>query len=159
MRSHRNMINENPGRLKVIHTQFDSDKRQSMCCSQGIDSQYHSIAVPLTEIGPLLLPEVHQIVGEHLGHSRLYQTFTVSVADLWTTINRKQVLVQKAKEVSDQIDCLVVKKLELESIQMDLQKEIAAIEQKEAEESNVCEVGAHLNKRQKTVLICGRRIK
>ena len=58
-------------------------------------------------------------------------------------------IIDKAKEVSDQIDSLVAKKLELESVQSDLYKELAAIEQKEAYESNVCEGGVHSNKRQK----------
>ena len=57
----------NPERTKVICTQLDSDKRQSMCLSQGIESQHHSISVPLAEIGPLLLPEVLEIVDEHHG--------------------------------------------------------------------------------------------
>ncbi len=120
-----------------------------MCRLQGIDSQYHSIAVPLTEIGPLLLPEVLNIIGVNVGRSKFYEALLVSLADLWTTINRKQTLIQKEKEVSDQIDCLVAKKLELEAMQLDLQKEIAVIEKKEAGESNAGEVRAQVNKRQK----------
>ena len=137
------------GKAKVINTQLHSEVREVMCYSQGIDSQHDSIAVPLTEIGPQLLPEILEIVAEHHGHSDLYKTLIVSVADLWTTINRKQVIIDKAKEVSDQIDSLVAKKLELESVQSDLYNELAAIEQKEADESNVSEGGGHSNKRQK----------
>ena len=96
-----------------------------------------------------MLPEILEIVAEDHGHGELYKTLIVSVADLWTTINRKQVIIDKAKEVSDQIDSLVAMKLELESIQSDLYKELAAIEQKEAYESNVCEGGVHSNKIQK----------
>jgi len=36
------------GKAKVINTQLHSEVREWMCFSQGIDSQHHSIAVPLT---------------------------------------------------------------------------------------------------------------
>lgn len=102
-----------------------------MCLSQGIESQFHSIAVPLNEIGPLLLPEVLSIIYEHRGRFNLYEALTLTVADLWVTISRKQVLIDKAKVLSDQIGFLTTQKMEV-------LKEIAAIERKEAEESNVC---------------------
>ncbi len=128
------------GEAKVIWTQLDSNVRQRMCLSQGIESQYHSIAVPLIEIGPLLLPEVLKIIGDR-GRSNLYEALLVSVADLWATISKKQVLIDKARQLSVQIECLVTEK-------MKMPKEIAAIEQKEADESNVSEVG-YRDKRQK----------
>eukprot|EP00984_Skeletonema_dohrnii_P011268 scaffold4476_cov120-Skeletonema_dohrnii-CCMP3373.AAC.17 len=49
------------GKAKVINTQLHSEVREWMCYSQGIDSQHDSIAVPLTEIGPQLLPEILEI--------------------------------------------------------------------------------------------------
>ncbi len=130
------------GKFKVIWTQLESSIRQRMCLAQGIESQFHSIAVPINEIGPLLLPEVLSIIYEHHGRFNLYEALTSTVADLWSTISRKQVLIDKAKVLSDQIGRLTTQK-------MQVLEEIAAIEQKEAEESNVFKVGAHMNKRQK----------
>jgi len=106
-------------------------------------------SLDLRGLSSLEIDSDFEIVAEDHGHGELYKTLIASVADLWTSINRKQVIIDKAKEVSDQIDSLVAKKLELESVQSDLYKELAAIEQKEADESNVCEGGVHSNKRQK----------
>jgi len=84
-------------------------------------------AKPLTELGSLLLPEVLELVGKHHGLSEFYNTFRTSVADLWTTINRKKVIQQRRDEISKQMEALTKEKKQLDT-------EIDMIEQNEMKE-------------------------
>eukprot|EP00985_Skeletonema_marinoi_P027785 scaffold23354_cov160-Skeletonema_marinoi.AAC.3 len=134
-------INKNgAGREKVICTQLDSKLRAEMCSLQGLE---HS-GKPLTEIGPLLLPEVLEIVGKHHGLSGFYESFRTSVADLWTTINREVWLQQEIEKISQEIDVLAAKRLELEKQRAAFGVEVAEIRQQSAAVAND---GSHSSKR------------
>eukprot|EP00984_Skeletonema_dohrnii_P015234 scaffold6536_cov83-Skeletonema_dohrnii-CCMP3373.AAC.5 len=128
------------GREKVICTQLDSKLRAEMCSLQGIEH----LGKPLTEIGPLLLPEVLEIVGNHHGLSGFYESFRTSLADLWTTINREVWLQQKIEEISQEIDVLATKKLELEKQREAFGVEVAEMRQQSAAVAND---GSHSSKR------------
>ena len=134
-------INKNgAGREKVICTQLDSKLRAEMCSLQGLE---HS-GKPLTEIGPLLLPEVLEIVGKHHGLSGFYESFRTSVADLLTTINREVWLQQEIEKISQEIDVLAAKRLELEKQRAAFGVEVAEIRQQSAAVAND---GSHSSKR------------
>mmetsp|Transcript_13340 Transcript_13340/g.19993 ORF Transcript_13340/g.19993 Transcript_13340/m.19993 type:complete len:455 (+) Transcript_13340:101-1465(+) len=100
------------GKRKVILTQLDSKKRAKMCGLQGLGDDTKS---PYTELGPLLLPEVLEIVGKRHGLSEFYESFRVRVADLWTTVNRKKVVQQRRDEISKQTEALAKEKKELDT--------------------------------------------
>jgi len=126
-------INKNgAGREKVICTQLDSKLRAEMCSLQGLE---HS-GKPLTEMGPLLLPEVLEIVGNRHVLSGFYESFRTSVADLWTTINREVWLQQKIEEISQEIDVLAAKRLELEKQREAFGVEVAEMRQQSAAVAN-----------------------
>ena len=109
------------GKRKVILTQLDSKRRAKMCRLQGLGDDTKS---PYTELGPLLLPEVLEIVGKHHGLREFYESFRVRVADLWTTVNRKKVVQQRRDEISKQMEALAKEKKELDT-------ELELIEQEE----------------------------
>jgi len=100
------------GKRKVILTQLDSKKRAKMCGLQGLGDDTKS---PYTELGPLLLPEVLEIVGKRHGLSEFYECFRVRVADLWTTVNRKKVVQQRRDEISKEMEALAKEKKELDT--------------------------------------------
>jgi len=108
-------------RQKVIQTQLSSEIRAGMRRLQGLDDDKKS---PLTDLGPLLLPELLAIVDTHHCVGEFFELFRTCVADLWTTINRKRVLQQRRDEVSKQMEALVEEKKELDT-------EIDLIEQAE----------------------------
>ncbi|KAK1746183.1 leucine-rich repeat protein [Skeletonema marinoi] len=115
------------GKLKVIHTQLDSKQRAEMCRLQGVQNS----GKPLTEFGPLLLPEVLEIVGKYHGLSECYESFRTCVADLWTIIDRKEVLRQQKAELAIELDALVAKRLEVEKQMSNVEMEIDLMEQAE----------------------------
>mmetsp|Transcript_1201 Transcript_1201/g.1927 ORF Transcript_1201/g.1927 Transcript_1201/m.1927 type:complete len:472 (-) Transcript_1201:24-1439(-) len=132
------------GKLKVIHTQLDSKQRAEMCRLQGVQNS----GKPLTEFGPLLLPEVLEIVGKHHGLSECYESFRTCVADLWTIIDRKEVLRQQKAELAIELDALVAKRREVETQMSNIEMEIDLMEQTELSQHAACD-GSHKSKRQK----------
>mmetsp|Transcript_667 Transcript_667/g.1063 ORF Transcript_667/g.1063 Transcript_667/m.1063 type:complete len:440 (-) Transcript_667:43-1362(-) len=132
------------GKLKVIHTQLDSKQRAEMCRLQGVQNS----GKPLTEFGPLLLPEVLEIVGKHHGLSECYESFRTCVADLWTIIDRKEVLRQQKAELAIELDALVAKRREVETQMSNIEMEIDLMEQAELSQHAACD-GSHKSKRQK----------
>eukprot|EP00984_Skeletonema_dohrnii_P012962 scaffold5316_cov90-Skeletonema_dohrnii-CCMP3373.AAC.6 len=132
------------GKLKVIHTQLDSKVRSEMCRLQGVQNS----GKPLTEIGSLLLPEVLEIVGKYHGLSEFYESFRTCVADLWTIIDRKEMLRQQQAELAIELDALVAKRLEVEKQMSNVKIEIDLMEQAELSQHAACD-GSHKSKRQK----------
>lgn len=104
------------GKLKVISTQLNSEERTSLCQLQEVNMRNEAL---YSEINPLHLPEVLELVGRNHGHSELYVALVSSIAGLFSTINRK-------KRLQDRLQHHL-------SIIQTLRTEIAAIE--EAEES------------------------
>eukprot|EP00984_Skeletonema_dohrnii_P012964 scaffold5316_cov90-Skeletonema_dohrnii-CCMP3373.AAC.8 len=137
------LYNPANGKLKVILTQLDSKVRSEMCSLQGLVG--HTKA-PLTDLGPLLLPEVLELVGEHHGLSKFYESFREAASDIWTTINREAVLHQKRAELAEELDVLVAKRREVESQLKDVDIEIASIGKQSHHAA--CD-GSHKSKRQK----------
>ena len=131
-------------KIKVIYTQLDSKQRAEMCRLQGVQNS----GKPFTELGPLLLPEVLEIVGNHHGLSEFYESFRTSVADLWTIIDRKEVLRQQKAELAIELDALVAKRLEVEKQISNVEMEIDLMEQAELSQHAACD-GSQKSKRQK----------
>lgn len=104
------------GKWKVISTQLNSEERFLLCRLQEVDICNDAL---FSEINPLHLPEVFELVGCNHGHGELYVALRSSIAGLFSTINKKKRLQ----------DCL---KHHLSIIER-LRNEIAAIE--EAEEN------------------------
>ena len=67
------------GRLKVIATQLNSNKRNELSCMQGIDYSYSSL---FADIEPILLPEVLSLVGENHGQNELFRMLIATAPDL-----------------------------------------------------------------------------
>ena len=80
---------ERVGREKVIKTQLDSVIRSDLCRLLGVDRSLYS------EIDPLHLPEVLSLVGQCHGQKELFVALKSSVADLISTVNRKQCIQQQ----------------------------------------------------------------
>ena len=124
-----NMFHENnpntAGKQKVIDTQLNSRLRAEMCSLQGLE---HS-RKPLTEIGPMLLPEVLEIIGKHHRLNDFYEAFRTSVANMWATIDREVVVRQKIEQISKELDQLAARRLELENKRAVLSLEIHVVRQ------------------------------
>ena len=124
-----NMFHENnpntAGKQKVINTKLNSRLRAEMCSLQGLE---HS-RKPLTEIDPMLLLEVLEIIGKHHRLNDLYEAFRTSVANMWATIDREVVVRQKIEQISKELDQLAARRLELENKRAVLSLEIPVIRQ------------------------------
>jgi hypothetical protein len=84
--SHRK---KDAGRWKVVSTQLNSEERASLCHLQEVELCNEAL---YSEINPLHLPEVLEMVGCNHGHGELYVALRSSIAGLFSTINRKKFL-------------------------------------------------------------------
>eukprot|EP00984_Skeletonema_dohrnii_P006862 scaffold2436_cov80-Skeletonema_dohrnii-CCMP3373.AAC.15 len=126
---------EEAGREKVIQTQLNSVERAKLVALQGVDCPFSLYS----EIDPLYLPEVLELVHEYHGMSELYVALKSSTPGLISIVNRKEyILQQRAYHAA-----LVA---EHAGIVEDLDAELAAIE----EGSQVAVSGS--NKRRRTAL-------
>eukprot|EP00984_Skeletonema_dohrnii_P001357 scaffold433_cov83-Skeletonema_dohrnii-CCMP3373.AAC.1 len=123
------------GREKVIQTQLNSVERAELAALQGVDC---SLSL-YSEIDPLYLPEVLELVQEYHGMSELYVALKSSAPGLISIVNRKEYILQQRAYHS----ALVA---EHAGIVEDLDAELAAIE----EGSQVAVSGS--NKRRRTAL-------
>ena len=80
---------EAAGREKVIQTQLHSKTRAELAEMQGVNHSLYS------EIDPLNLPEVLALVGRHHGQGELYVALKSAIAELISTVNRKECIRQK----------------------------------------------------------------
>ena len=80
-----NRLPEEAARAKVIQTQLQSATRAILAELQGANHSLYS------EINPLHLPEVLALVGRHHGQIELYVALRSSIAELTSTVNRKEV--------------------------------------------------------------------
>jgi len=112
-----------------------------MCSLQGLE---HSRKPLVTEIGPMLLPEVLEIIGKHHRLNDFYEAFRTSVADMWTTIDREVVVRQKIEKISKELDELAARRLELENQRAVLSLEIPVIRQ---QSDAVNKIGSDSSKR------------
>ena len=80
---------EAAGREKVIQTQLNSEIRANFAALQGVNHSVYS------EIDPLHLPEVLALVGRHHGQGELYIALKSSIADLISTVDRKECIRQQ----------------------------------------------------------------
>eukprot|EP00985_Skeletonema_marinoi_P031126 scaffold36328_cov141-Skeletonema_marinoi.AAC.5 len=128
---------EEAGREKVIQTQLNSVERAELAALQGVDC---SLSL-YSEIDPLYLPEVLELVQEYHGMSELYVALKSSTPGLISIVNRKEyILQQRAYHAA-----LVA---EHAGIVEDLDAELAAIAEKEG--SQVAVSGS--KKRRRTAL-------
>ena len=118
---------EAAGRKKVIQTQLHSATRAKLAKMQGVNHSVYS------EIDPLHLPEVLALVGRHHGQGELYIALKSSIAELTSTVNRKECLKQ-------QRDYHLAKAKQLES-------EIAVIEAAEGSAASVGSESRSIKKR------------
>ncbi len=124
----RNSSNlEAAGREKVIKTQLHSKTRAKLAEIQGVNHSFYS------EINPLHLPEVLALVGRCHRQGELYVALKTSIADLISTVNRKECLKQ-------QRDYYLAKAQQLES-------EIATIEAAEGTAASVRSESRSIKKR------------
>ena len=111
---------EEAGREKVIQTQLNSVERAKLVALQGVDCSFSLYS----EIDPLYLPEVLELVHEYHGMSELYVALKSSTPGLISIVNRKEyILQQRAYHAA-----LVA---EHAGIVEDLDAELAAIAEKE----------------------------
>ena len=80
------------GKEKVILTQLHSDKRAELADLQGVDHSDHSV---YGEINPLHLPEVLSLIGQHQGQGELYVALKSSIAEVISTMDRKECIKQE----------------------------------------------------------------
>ena len=83
-RINANFPNEERAAAKVIRTQLHSRRRAELAVLQGVNHSVYS------EIDPLHLPEVLALIGHHHGQGELYIALTYAIADLISTVNRKE---------------------------------------------------------------------
>ena len=103
---------EAAGRQKVIQTQLNSKTRADLAELQGVDHSVYS------EINPLHLPEVLALVDNHHGQGELFKALKSTIAELISTVNRKQVLHQQRAYYRAKLD--------------EIEEEIAAMEAEES---------------------------
>ncbi|KAK1735807.1 leucine-rich repeat protein [Skeletonema marinoi] len=82
---------EEAGREKVIQTQLNSVERAELVALQGVDC---SLSL-YSEIDPLYLPEVLELVQEYHGMSELYVALKSSAPGLISIVNRKEYILQQ----------------------------------------------------------------
>ena len=113
------------GRQKMIEFQLNSVKRAELAELQGVNHSVYS------EIDPLHLPEVLRLVGRHHGQGELYVALKSSIAELISTVNRKECLKQQRvryKAMMDRHRAIIADYgMKVEAIEA----EIAAIEDEE----------------------------
>ena len=122
------------GRWKVVSAQLNSEERASLCHLQEIDICNEAL---YSEINPLHLPEVLEMVGCNHGHGELYVALRSSIAGLFSTINRKKFLQEL---VEHHLSIIQEHSATVET----LRTQIAAIEKAEGnlvESENDCSVG------------------
>ena len=110
------------GRAKVIATQLNSNKRMEFCRLQGLEYSYDSA---VSEIEPLLLPEVLALVGENHDQRELYEILIATVPHLVSIVDRRAVIRQQISANAAQIAALTAKNLKLNT-------ELALIESAES---------------------------
>jgi len=104
------------GREKVIQTQLNSARRAELAEIQGVNHSLYS------EIDPLHLPEVLELVGRRHGQRELYVALKSSIAGVISTVNEEQCIRQQMAYYAAKLEELGTK--------------LAAIEA--AEENSVC---------------------
>ena len=85
----RDRLPEKAGRKKVIEMLLNSVRRAELAELQGV---HHSL---YNEINSLHLPEVLALVGRHHGQGELYAALRSSIAELISTVNRKECIRQQ----------------------------------------------------------------
>ncbi len=88
----------NAAEAKVIRSQLHSESRAELAKMQGLSYSLYS------EINPLHLPEVLALVGRHHGQEELYMALKSSIAELTSTVNRKECLKQRIAEYRNKIE-------------------------------------------------------
>ncbi len=84
-----NRLPEEAGRMKVIETQLNSVKRAELVELQGDNQSLYS------EIDPLHLPEVLALVGRCHGQGELFVALKSSIAEVISTVSRKECIKQE----------------------------------------------------------------
>ena len=98
MASKINRLPGEAGREKVIQTQLNSKRRAELAAMQGANNE--SL---YSEIDPLHLPEVLALVGRHHGQGELFVALRSSIAEVMSTVNRKECLKQENSYYSAKI--------------------------------------------------------
>lgn len=106
--------NPSAGREKVIQFQLNSQNRSALSRQLGISQCNEAL---FSEIKPIYLPEVIELISRHHGQGELYVALISSVAALLSTVNRKH--------------CLQQQKAHLEAKLKEIEAEIAAIDASE----------------------------
>ena len=92
-----NRLPEEAGRMKVIETQLNSVKRAELVELQGDNQSIYS------EINPLHLPEVLALVGRCHGQGELFVALKSSIAEVISTVDRKECIKQENSYYSAKI--------------------------------------------------------
>jgi len=82
----------NADRYKIISCQLNSDRRKGLCALQGINYSYGSI---FSEIDPVILPNLLELVGKKYGQDELYRMLIAIVPDLASMVNKKVAMQEK----------------------------------------------------------------
>ncbi len=87
-----NVDNPSAGREKVIQFQLNSQNRSAFRRQLGISQ---CDAALFSEIKPIYLPEILELINRHHGQGELYLALISSIAALFSTVNKKQCLQQQ----------------------------------------------------------------
>ena len=132
----------NPGRMKVMKYQLNSEERKELCEIQGIEYSYESI---FSEVDPLILPEVLALVGSIHGttplvqrnqkQTELFRMLVTVASDLSSIVNRPAFIRQKIEDNEAQVVALGIKYerevAALNTKKLELKRELESLQSKE----------------------------